>query len=100
MSQAFHQLHIRENELKLDILTALARSEQALAQLIEEVVHIRRQYTSMNDGNHDELLHEMMLLGKYQQVLAEKILKIRLRQRKQGEPGACWLSERCQLKTK
>lgn len=86
-----------EDELKLDILTSLARSQRALAQLIEEAAYCKLKAAAVCEPQNRELLHEITLLSKYQQVLAEKILMIRLRHRKHGDPGPCLLAKCCQV---
>ncbi|MDF2927543.1 MAG: hypothetical protein K0R57_6457 [Paenibacillaceae bacterium] len=76
----------RENELKLDILASLARSQRALAGMLEDVSAL----TSESAEAADSLRRQLKVLVKCQIVLAEKICGIRLSQAVRGKPGKIW----------
>jgi len=80
----------RENELRLSILEAVARSQQALASIIESVAAARE--VGMIGANSEQTARELEALARYQLVLAEKILSLKLRHIRTGEPGQPWLS--------
>jgi len=89
----------RENELRLAILEAIARSQQALASIIETVAAARDVSVAVSDS--DQAAREQLeVLARYQLVLAEKILRLKLRHIRNGEPGQPWLSsEVCRCDT-
>jgi len=86
-----NQLH-RENELRLSILEAIARSQQALANIIESVAAARDR--SIVSADNEQAARELEALARYQLVLAEKILSLKLRHIRNGEPGKPWLSSK------
>lgn len=78
----------RENELKLDILESLARSQRALARIIEGMADV----TGNVPGSSDALRENISTISRYQLVLAEKITGIRIASYKKGKPGNVWLN--------
>ncbi len=79
----------RENEIKLDILASLARSQHALASMAE---HIAAQ-TACTELSGEQIIRQMEALSRYQRMLAEKITGIRLRRLIEGKPGKPWLKQ-------
>jgi hypothetical protein len=85
-----NMLH-RENELRLAILEAIARSQQALASIIESVA--AASDLRMTGADSEQTARELEALARYQLVLAEKLLSLKLRHIRNGEPGKPWLSD-------
>ena len=85
----------QELEIKLDILKSLARSQKALASMMEQIAEMTITAPPAQDR---ELMREWIAIRKHQRVLAEKILGIRLGHVVQGRPGALWISDMCKVK--
>lgn len=83
-----------ENEIKLNILESLARSQRALARIIETVADISEysQSTAAHIANHIDIIN------KYQQALMGKMTKIQIRKIKKGSHTKPWLHPKVQLK--
>lgn len=79
----------KENELRLEILTAVARSQRALATMAETV----SVYHAHNSSEHNETAHQLQVLARYQISLAEKILGISIRNTRNGTPRDPWLDK-------
>lgn len=80
----------RENELRLDILESLAKSQRALASIIGNMADV-----SGGSKEHAEgLLKHIQTLVQVQEVLAGRILGIKLRRVVKGKPGPVWLAGR------
>lgn len=77
----------RENELKLDILESLARSQKALARMIESMADVSEGVS----GSAQALRANIMALVRCQRALAGKIGGIRISSIKRGQPGKAWL---------
>jgi len=79
----------RENEIRLEILEAIARSQKALASMAETIAG------TYEAGGHDEerTVHELQVLSRYQLSLGEKILGLRIRNRRTGKPLSPWLRD-------
>lgn len=82
----------QEQGIKLDILTSLARSQKALTSMIEDVAEMKPILTS-----EQELLRELVVMGRYQRLLVEKILMIRSRNVVHGRPGEHWIADSCKI---
>jgi hypothetical protein len=82
-----HDSKDRENELKLDILGSLARSQRALADMLEGVAAL----TGESPEAADQLRRQVEVLVRCQTVLAEKICGIRISRIVRGRPGKLWL---------
>lgn len=80
----------RENELKLDILGSLARSQRALADMLEGVAAV----TMESPDAARQIRRQLDVLVRCQVVLAEKICGIRLSRVVRGKPGRLWLHQR------
>lgn len=77
----------RENELKLDILESLAKSQRALARMIEAMADVSGDVSGFSAA----LRGNISILSRYQKVLAEKIVGIRVADVQRGRPGKIWL---------
>ncbi|WP_409341784.1 hypothetical protein [Paenibacillus sp. MBLB4367] len=106
----------KQNEAKLHILQSLARSQRALARMIESMADVRsaadngdrthvgqsRELTADSGSRKEsgvpgvdpELLRQMRAFARYQKILAEKIACIRISRIRKGRPGKIWLNER------
>jgi len=80
----------QEQAIKLDMLHSLARSQRALARLIECAADI----TDADDGMKLGLKRNLAALAAYQRALAEGIVGIRIHRVISGKPGAIWLDRR------
>lgn len=89
-------LHHREQELRLDILEAIARSQHALADMAEKIASAYQ----IHNPEDDELARQLMVLAGYQLSLAEKILRLRIRHKRFGRPCAPWLMDDVRIRWK
>ena len=81
----------KQNEIKLDILQSLARSQRALATIIESIADISKSAPKAAEG----LLENIQEISRYQKVLAVKLAGIHLYEAKKGgTPAKPWLHQR------
>jgi len=80
----------REEELKLAMLEAIARSQRALARMLESTAETVR----WSDGDAGRALRLLDSIERYQRVLAAKHLGVPYRRMCAGTPSAAWLSRR------
>lgn len=78
----------REIEIKLDILSSLARSQRALADMLEGIAAL----TLDSPEAAERLRRQVEVLVRHQTVLAEKLYGIRISRIVKGKPGKVWLS--------
>lgn len=78
-----------EYTIKLDILEAIARSQAALAKIAESVADAPMP----NPTDNGEIARSLMVLSRFQQSLAEKLLIMKLRSPRTGKPGKPWLHD-------
>lgn len=78
----------KENEIKLDILRSLARSQEALANMLETLSGL----TPPGESESRNLQRQMGAIGQYQRILAMKIASVRFPQKKTGIPAPPWIS--------
>jgi poly-gamma-glutamate capsule biosynthesis protein CapA/YwtB (metallophosphatase superfamily) len=89
-----------QNRLKLDILQSLARSQRALAEIVEVIAPVVASSVHGTSSDHEaleELTTQQILaylgsLSAYQHALAQKLSGIDIRQVKNGRPGKPWLA--------
>lgn len=79
----------RENLLKLDILQSLARSQSALADMLETLA----LQTGVDLETARTLQRHAEVMVRYQQALGEKIGGIRINRLVNGIPGRVWLAD-------
>jgi hypothetical protein len=79
----------RENELKLDILESLARSQRAVAAITESL----SQVIGDSPETARKLRGHLDVLIRCQMSLASKITGIRIPVLRRGKPGKVWLSK-------
>jgi hypothetical protein len=90
----------RQNKLKLDILQSLARSQRALAEIVEVIAPLVASSVQGTTSDHQvslDLMSQQILanlgsLSHYQHALAQKLSSIEIRQVKNGKPGKPWLA--------
>jgi len=81
----------KQNEIKLDILQSLARSQRALSTIIESIADVTKLSSKAAEG----LLENIQEISQYQKVLAVKLAGIHLRELKKGGlPARPWLHRR------
>jgi len=88
-------LRQRESELKLDILASLARSQKALAAMMETLADMSPRFSGEDRA---AALKEIGAISSLQRALAEKILMVKLRPVRKGAPGPHWIAESCKIK--
>ena len=93
MDEVMNRDILREQEIRLNILESLARSQQALA-LIAETISEARPTAVRPAAEHEQTAHELAVLARYQIRLAEQIIQLRLRNTRLGTPVRPWL-HRC-----
>jgi hypothetical protein len=81
---------IRQNELKLDMLHSLARSQRALADILETISPMARS----SEQTAEHLLSLIEALNHYQRALASKLCILPIRQVKIGKPGKPWFASK------
>lgn len=86
----------RELNIKLDMLEALSRSQQALVRIIQSVADVSDQAP----GFSRHLFDNMEVLSQYQKALAEHLVTIRVPHKKKGQPQAPWIAPLMQVKEK
>ncbi|MFD0678896.1 MULTISPECIES: hypothetical protein [unclassified Paenibacillus] len=85
--------HEEENRTKLHILNSLARSQRALARIIESMADMAERSASSGTAA-DKLVEQLEAISRYQRQLTEKISGIRIRKFRRGVPGEPWLSRK------
>jgi hypothetical protein len=80
---------MRQNELKLDILQSLARSQRALAHILETL----SPDVVITEQTARHLLILIESLSKYQQAIASKLSALSIRQVKNSKPGKPWIAQ-------
>lgn len=78
----------KQNQIKLDILTSLARSQKALARIIESMSDV----VESSDILSKTFLKNIALISSYQKILADRITAIHLlKNKKVGMPTKPWI---------
>lgn len=78
-----------QNELKLDILQSLARSQKAIAAMIESTASVM-DYSTMSA---EDIIKYCERIVDYQKIVAEKMLGLRVNEVKTTAPGSPWLNK-------
>jgi hypothetical protein len=82
----------RQREMKLDILESLARSQRAMARIIETVADADTG-ASGDDKTERRLIKSIEAISGYQQAIMEKMLGITIGEVKRSAPSAPWTNE-------
>lgn len=77
----------KEMEIRLDILRSLARSQRALADMLEGIALL----TGESEEDARRVRRQAQELVRCQTVLAEKLCGIRINRIIRGKPGRLWL---------
>ncbi|SDN59384.1 hypothetical protein SAMN04487897_103276 [Paenibacillus sp. yr247] len=78
----------REQWIKLDVLNSLARSQRALARIIESVA----QSVEETPPLAKQVAENLESIVRYQQILTRKITGISIREKQKGTPADPWLN--------
>ncbi|MFB6366736.1 hypothetical protein ACFCP7_22250 [Paenibacillus elgii] len=78
-----------ENKVKLHILHSLARSQRALARMIESMADV----VGGSEAAARNLLAHMEAISRYQRQIAVKMTGVRIRRLRRGSPGRPWLGK-------
>lgn len=81
----------RQQEMKLDILESLARSQKALARIIESAADSAP--AGAEAGTPDGLQKSIGAIARYQQAIMEKMFGIRVGTVRTTPPAAPWTNE-------
>ncbi|WP_159881082.1 hypothetical protein [Paenibacillus puerhi] len=107
-----------ENRAKLHMLVSLARSQRALARMLESMAELMeagarqgrdgsaKAGERMEGGSRErrdmagrEWLAQLEALSRYQRAMAERLGLLRLRKIRRGIPGKPWLSHPIRTRT-
>ncbi|MFS0723264.1 hypothetical protein [Paenibacillus sp. 1P07SE] len=78
----------REREAKLELLASLARSQLALARILESVADV----AACSPDSARALQRELRAMTRLQQSVAASIAPLRIARVRSGKPGRVWLS--------
>jgi hypothetical protein len=81
---------MRQNELKLDILHSLARSQRAMADILNTIPPM----AISSEQTAEQLLSLIEALNNHQLALAPKLCLLPVRQVKKSKPGKPWLARK------
>jgi hypothetical protein len=81
--------HVEENKAKLHILISLARSQRALARMIESMSDVATH--SRGGLSCEQQARQLRAISAYQRQLSGQIARIRIRKLRRGLPGKPWL---------
>ncbi|MGQ7885124.1 hypothetical protein [Paenibacillus sp. WC2504] len=82
------KINEREQHIKLDILESLARSQRALARIIESVADSVESSPQLAGQIADNLT----AIVSYQRILTKKIVGLRIRVKQKGTAKQPWLN--------
>ncbi|UUZ84319.1 hypothetical protein LJK88_11785 [Paenibacillus sp. P26] len=80
---------VEENRVKLHVLHSLARSQRALARMIEQMADV----VEASGPTAGRLAEQIDAISRYQRVIAVKMLGVRIRKIRRGAPGKLWLQK-------
>ncbi|MGG3283061.1 hypothetical protein [Paenibacillus solani] len=83
----------REHEAKIAMVSSIARSQQALASILESIAEV----TAHSETTARTLAENIRLLIDYQSVMAEMLTGIPFNRFKLGNPASPWINSECQL---
>lgn len=82
---------LSEHAVKLEMIRSIARSQAALAAILESIAEI----TGQSELTARKLSDNIRILSHYQSSMCRMISGISLHEPKQGVPVAPWLSKAC-----
>ncbi|NMO95235.1 hypothetical protein [Paenibacillus lemnae] len=83
----------REQEAKTALITSIARSQQALASILEQIAEV----ASCSDVTARKLAENIRVLSSYQGVMCETLTGITLNRVQQGRPVKPFIQEHCRI---
>lgn len=83
----------KHNEIKLNILSSLARSQKALSTIIENISNV----TDVSKELRKQLVDNIEVISHYQRVLAIKLMGIHIVTKNKGRPMKPWLHHQVKL---
>lgn len=81
--------HEEEARTKLHILNSLARSQRALARILESIADV----TENTGAAEQRLVEQMEAISRYQRQVAVKMLGIQIRRKTYGIPRKPWINK-------
>ncbi|MCL6459919.1 MAG: hypothetical protein K6T85_18140 [Gorillibacterium sp.] len=78
----------RENRIKLDMLCSIARSERALARLLEQAADCG----AVTESTNERMMLRLAAIARCQTGLLYYVSGVKLRHIQRGTPGSVWLS--------
>lgn len=76
----------REREVKLELVSSIARSQKALARILESIADVSVHADPIAKSLRDNIAQ----LSQMQQMLTESVVGIRFEQRQQSRPTGQW----------
>ncbi|WP_239004642.1 hypothetical protein [Paenibacillus tepidiphilus] len=80
-----------EHAVKLEMIRSIARSQAALAAILESIAEI----TGQSELTARKLSDNIRILSQYQSAMCRMMSGISLHQPKRGIPAAPWLNDAC-----
>jgi hypothetical protein len=84
----------RKEQLKLNILESLARSQRALADIVEQMSGI----TECSPTIAKEFIRNAETITRYQKTIAARLCSVRFPRVCRGKPGQPWLAVKTDMK--
>ncbi len=84
---------ITEREAKLELVAAVARSQAAIARMLESMADLSR----LSPFEARAVTENIRLLANLQRSLTESAVGMRLCERRTGQPGRPWLATGARL---
>lgn len=79
----------RERAVKLELISSIARSQKALARILESIADVSVHADPIAKSLRDNIAQ----LNQMQQMLTESVVGIRFGQRRQGHPSGPWINQ-------
>lgn len=79
----------REREVKLELVSSIARSQKALARILESIADVSVHADPVAKSLRDNIAQLTLM----QQTLTESVVGIRFGQRRQGRPTGPWINQ-------
>lgn len=79
----------RERAVKLELVSSIARSQLALARILESIADVSAHADPIAKSLRDNIAH----LSQMQQMLTESVVGIRFGQRRKGRPSGPWINQ-------
>ncbi|WP_025692261.1 hypothetical protein [Paenibacillus zanthoxyli] len=86
-------LQLSERAVKLEMIRSIARSQAALAAILETIADL----TGHSELAARKLCDNVRVLSEYQSAMCRMMSGISLHQHKEGIPSAPWLASSCVL---